>query len=52
MAMSVTFQFRRNSSSTTAASPTPISTASRTLAAEATIRSLWSYQLATFTDLS
>ncbi len=47
-AMSVTFRLRRNSSSTPAASTAPMRIASRTLAAEATTRSLWSYQLATW----
>ncbi len=46
-ATSVSRQSRRNSSSTTAASATPITTASRTPVAEPVIRSLWSYQQVT-----
>ena len=49
-AIRVIFESRRKSNSTIAASETPISTASRTLVAEATIRSLWSYQLGIFTS--
>ena len=47
MAINVIVQLRRKIKSTMAAKPTPIKTASRTLVAEWTINSLWSYQLAT-----
>jgi hypothetical protein len=46
MAIKVNLTLRRKTSITTAASPTPMSTASRTLPAEETMISLWSYQLA------
>ena len=50
IAISVIRKLRRKSSSTSAARPTPISTASRTPCADEVIRSLWSYQLAIFTS--
>ncbi len=43
--MTVILTLRRNASSTSPASTTPIRTASRTLLAEPRISSLWSYQL-------
>ena len=46
MAIRVIFRLRRNSQSTIAASTTPIRMESRTLAAESSTSSLWSYQLA------
>ncbi len=48
-AISVTRQLRRKAISTTAASTRPISTASRTLAADWVTSWLWSYQFCSFT---
>ncbi len=48
-AISVTRQLRRNRISTMPASSRPISTASRTLPADCTTSTLWSYQLLSFT---